>query len=125
MRVYKKILKSKFNLDKIMQNKKLSGSNKRKSKKIDPYKFSQNKIDNYVKMIQKTILSVQRYKLLDVITAGEMSLCIKSLEMLYQEINKLRYTISLKKDIDYEIIHTRSNYRHNTGGFSSVIHECN
>ena len=65
-----------------MQNKKISGPSNKKSKKIDPYLFSKNKIDKYISMIQKTMLSVQKYKLMDVISAGEMSLCIKSLEML-------------------------------------------
>ena len=85
-----------------MQNKKISAPSKKKSKKIDPYLFSKNKTDKYISMIQKTMLSVQKYKLLDVISAGEMSLCIKSLELLYEDINKLNYTLKSKKDIDYE-----------------------
>ena len=48
-----------------MQNKKISTQSKKKSKKIDPYLFSKNKIDKYISMIQKTMLSVQKYKLLD------------------------------------------------------------
>ena len=107
MRVYKKILKSKFNLDKTMQNKKISSVKRKKGKKIDPYKFSKNKIDSYEIMIQKTLLSVQKYKLLDVMTAGEMSLCIKSLELLYQEINKLKCMLNTKKNINYDDIINR------------------
>ena len=87
-----------------MQNKKISTQSKKKSKKIDPYLFSKNKIDKYISMIQKTMLSVQKYKLLDVISAGEMSLCIKSLEMLYDEIQKLNYTLMSKNDINYDDI---------------------
>ena len=79
-----------------MQNKKISAPSKKKSKKIDPYLFSKNKTDKYISMIQKTMLSVQKYKLLDVISAGEMSLCIKSLELLYEDINKLNYTLKSK-----------------------------
>ena len=93
-----------------MSNKKISPpktTKSKKSNKIDPYKFSQTKIDNYIRMIQRTILSVQKYKLLDVITAGEMSLCIKSLEILYADINKLKYTISSKKDINYDEVITK------------------
>ena len=90
-----------------MQNKKISTQSKKKSKKIDPYLFSKNKIDKYISMIQKTMLSVQKYKLLDVISAGEMSLCIKSLEMLYDEIQKLNYTLASKNDIDYDDIVNR------------------
>ena len=87
-----------------MQNKKISSASKRKSKKIDPYLFSKNKIDKYILMIQKTMLSVQKYKLMDVISAGEMSLCIKSLELLYDEIQKLNYTLTSQNDIDYDEI---------------------
>ena len=90
-----------------MQNKKISGPSKKKSKKIDPYLFSKNKIDKYISMIQKTMLSVQKYKLMDVISAGEMSLCIKSLEMLYEEIQRLNYTLASKNDIDYDDIENR------------------
>lgn len=90
-----------------MQNKKISAPSKKKSKKIDPYLFSKNKTDKYISMIQKTMLSVQKYKLLDVISAGEMSLCIKSLELLYEDINKLNYTLKSKKDIDYDEIVNR------------------
>jgi len=90
-----------------MQNKKISAPSKKKSKKIDPYLFSKNKIDKYISMIQKTMLSVQKYKLMDVISAGEMSLCIKSLEMLYDEIQKLNYTLRSKNDIDYDDIVNR------------------
>ena len=90
-----------------MQNKKISGPSKKKSKKIDPYLFSKNKIDKYISMIQKTMLSVQKYKLMDVISAGEMSLCIKSLEMLYDEIQRLNYTLASKNDIDYDDIVNR------------------
>lgn len=90
-----------------MQNKKISAPSKKKSKKLDPFLFSKNKIDKYIKMIQKTMLSVQKYKLLDVISAGEMSLCIKSLEMLYNEISKLDKTLKTSKDIDYDDVVNR------------------
>jgi ATP-dependent Lon protease len=90
-----------------MQKKKISTKSKKKLKKIDPYLFSKNKIDKYISMIQKTMLSVQKYKLLDVISAGEMSLCIKSLEMLYTEIQKLNYTLISKNDINYDDIVNR------------------
>ena len=36
-----------------------------------------------------------------------MSLCIKSLEMLYDEIQKLNYTLASQNDIDYDDIVNR------------------
>ena len=89
-----------------MENKKIYPSTKIKQKKMDPYLFSKKKIDKYTDMIQKTILAVQRYKLLDVTSAGEMSLCIKNLEILYDEITKLNYSLNTKS-VDYDDIINR------------------
>lgn len=54
--------------------------------------FSQNvmrKINNYKEIIQKTICSIQKYKALDVVTANDVNLCIKSLEQYYVELDSL------------------------------------
>lgn len=85
----------------MVQNKKISG--KKRQKKSGAFAFSQEKINNYTKMIQNTILSVQKYKLLDVFTAGEMSICINDLESLYDDINKIKYDIS-KSSVDYDAV---------------------
>lgn len=89
-----------------MENKKIYPPTKTKQKKTDPYLFSKKKIDNYTSMIQKTIQAVQRYKLLDVTSAGEMSLCIKNLEILYNEITKLNYSLNTRS-VDYDDIINR------------------
>ncbi len=54
--------------------------------------FSQNvvrKIDYYKEIIQKTIASIQKYKVHDVVTANDVNLCIKGLEQYYCELNSL------------------------------------
>ena len=49
-----------------MKNEKISVNHTKKNKKIDPFKFAQGKIGKYQKMIQSTILAVQKYKLLEI-----------------------------------------------------------
>jgi endopeptidase La len=54
--------------------------------------FSQNvmrKIEYYKEIIQKTISSIQKYKVHDVVTANDVNLCIKSLEQYYGELDSL------------------------------------
>lgn len=54
--------------------------------------FSQNvmrKIDYYKEIIQKTISSIQKYKIYNVVSANDVNLCIKSLEQYYAEIDSL------------------------------------
>jgi len=54
--------------------------------------FSQNvmrKIEYYKEIIQKTISSIQKYKVYDVVTANDVNLCIKSLEQYYIELDSL------------------------------------
>jgi len=54
--------------------------------------FSQNvmrKIEYYKEIIQKTIGSIQKYKIHDVVTANDVNLCIKGLEQYYVELDSL------------------------------------
>ena len=54
--------------------------------------FTQNvvrKIEYYKEIIQKTIASIQKYKVHDVVTANDVNICIKSLEQYYVEMDSL------------------------------------
>jgi ATP-dependent Lon protease len=54
--------------------------------------FSQNvmrKIEYYKEIIQKTIGSIQKYKVYEVVTANDVNLCIKGLEQYYNELSSL------------------------------------
>ena len=51
--------------------------------------FCKNKILIFKNMITNTILFVQKYKTMDIITASEMNTCIQNLEFLYKELNIL------------------------------------
>lgn len=69
--------------------------------------FTQNvvrKIEYYKEIIQKTIASIQKYKVHDVVTANDVNLCIKSLEQYYVELD------SLNMDADKNHIVNRLQY---------------
>ena len=53
----------------------------------------------YQNLIQDTILYVQKYKTLDVLDAGELNICIQSLEKLYEQTNEIVTILSGKKSL--------------------------
>ena len=55
------------------------------------------KITYFKKIIQKTILSIQKYKSLDIIGITEINICMESLENLFLELNKIIEIINQKK----------------------------
>lgn len=74
--------------------------------------FSQNvmrKIEYYKGIIQKTICSIQKYKVHDVVSANDVNLCIKSLEQYYFELDSLdldgdkNYTVNRLQHINDEL----------------------
>ena len=63
--------------------------------------FTQKKIIYYEDMIQKTLNSTIHYKSTGIYGASELSLCVKQLEDIYEEIQKLKINIefnSMKND---------------------------
>lgn len=71
--------------------------NKKKLDKIEKIKkndtFSnnyQNKIKFYEEIIQETILSVQKYKFLDIITANELNITINNLEQIINQLSETK-----------------------------------
>ena len=55
--------------------------------------FINYKIENFKDIINKTIVIVQRYKLLDVIGASEINVCMSSLETLHKSLEGLAVSI--------------------------------
>ena len=66
-----------------MKNKKITPSIKKKFKKSSSRSVCLRKVKLYQNIIQDSILCVQKYKTLDIIDAGELNVCIQSLENLY------------------------------------------
>ena len=83
---------------KEMVNKKIKSSGKKKIKKSSR-SICLKKTKMYQNIIQDTILYLQKYKTLDVIDAGELNICIQSLEKLYIQTNELITLLSVKKSL--------------------------
>ena len=83
---------------KEMVNKKIKSSGKKKIKKSSR-SICLKKTKMYQNIIQDTILYLQKYKTLDVIDAGELNICIQSLEKLYIQTNELVTLLSVKKSL--------------------------
>jgi ATP-dependent Lon protease len=62
----------------------------------------EKKICYFEEIIQKTILSAQKYKLLDIIGANDLNTCIQTLELLFTQLSELKYPIIHKKKYDKE-----------------------
>jgi endopeptidase La len=90
----------KSNNAKISSNSLLisSGSKETKNSKLE------KKILYYEEIIQKTILSAQKYKFLDIMTANDLNICIQSLETLFTQLNTIRYPVIKKHKYDREQI---------------------
>ena len=74
-------------------NEKLEPTQNSKNKKIKKPKFNifESKIILFKKIIINTILSIQRYKLLDIYGANELNACLNSLNELSDKLNNYKY----------------------------------
>lgn len=75
-------------------NQKISRIEEKQIVNIDDIgNFIVDKIGKFEDIINKTIIATQRYKLLDVIGASELNICIHGLTNLYTELNMIRSEI--------------------------------
>ena len=88
---------------KEMKNKKIlkkeSKQKNKKNKKSTSRSSCSKKTKYYQNIIQDTILYVQKYKLLDIIDAGELNICIQNLEKLYELTNNIITLLANKKKL--------------------------
>ena len=82
-----------------MKNKKIKGSSKKKGKKSTSRTVCLKKNRIYQNIIQDTILYIQKYKTLDILDAGELNICIQSLENLYEQTKNITTLLSSKKNL--------------------------
>jgi len=62
----------------------------KKSKNMDcNIKFITEKIAYFQDIIQNTIISSQKYKVLDILSANEINVCIQNLEILFDSLNSI------------------------------------
>lgn len=95
--------KNRKNNIKSKTNFKTSQKNNNKSEFNKTIDFCNSKIKSFKNMITSTILSVQRYKTMDIISANDMNTCINNLEVLYKQIDILEQNINHKGKIKTQI----------------------
>ena len=70
---------------------------KKKTKiKSSTYKNIQQKITYYKGIIQNTILSIQKYKSLDIITASDLNICVNKLQDIHETLTNIQNSIKPK-----------------------------
>ena len=86
----------------MLKNEKIKANPLKKSEKSNTIKFCRKKIIAFQRMITKTILAVQKYKIMDIVGASDMNTCIQNLEVLYKDLDNLNIRINnpSKKDFD-------------------------
>ena len=82
-------------------SKKKNNKNKCHTSKLEYIK----KTNNLKELIRTTILSIQKYKKMDIITASEYNICIQNLEKIYEELNDISTSLkNIEKNTDYNNI---------------------
>ena len=65
------------------------------------YRIIEEKILDLQQIIRNTILSCQKYKLMDILGANEINICMQCLETLFTQLNNLLQPIQEKADINH------------------------
>jgi ATP-dependent Lon protease len=73
------------------------------SNKMNKIKIQQ-KINFFFKIITETIISVEKYKTNDIISASELNLCIQNLENIYNDLKNIENSIELNNLNSKQII---------------------
>lgn len=69
-------------------------------------KFCKMKVISFMDMITNTILSVQKYKSLDIVSASDLNICIEGLEILYIQLREISDSLENNADTDCDDIIT-------------------
>ena len=90
----------------MLKNEKIKANPLKKSEKSNTIKFCKKKITVFQQMITKTILAVQKYKVMDIVGASDMNTCIQNLEILYKELDNLNIRISQPSKTEFDDVIT-------------------
>jgi len=71
-----------------------------KTKKSNIFIVTKEKINNYMEMINNTIISSQKYKVLDIVTANELNVCIKNLQEVFSILSGLKDALENTSNLD-------------------------
>ena len=81
-------------------SKKNSKINTIKTKKSNILNITKQKLADYMEMINNTILSSQKYKVLDIISANELNVCVKNLQEIFTTLSGLNEVSSETHNLD-------------------------
>lgn len=82
------------------KNEKIKAKSIKKTDKSHTIVFCRSKISLFQNMITNTILAVQKYKIMDIISASDINICIQNLEILFRDLSRLESIINNKKTFD-------------------------
>lgn len=82
------------------KNEKIKANPLKKKDKSHTINFCKSKISSFQNMITNTILAVQKYKIMDIISASDINICIQNLEVLYKDLIRLNTLIARRKTFD-------------------------
>ena len=87
------------------KNLKIASESSENNQKSDITTSLLSKVNYFQEVIQKTILSVQKYKNLDILGANEINVCTQSLEKLFHELENVSYPLrnQLKYDTNQSV----------------------
>ena len=88
----------------IPKNVKIKTDPVKKNKKNATKKLCEKKIQYYKTIIQNSILYVQKYKILDILDAGDLNLCVNNLEKIFNDCITIEHALIHKKTKKYEQI---------------------
>jgi len=88
----------------MIKNEKIKANPSKKSDKSHTIDFCNRKIVLFQDMITRTILTVQKYKVMYIIRASDMNLCIHKLESLYKHLMTTHEHLNKKKRMSLKIL---------------------
>lgn len=86
----------------MKKNEKIKLSSMKKNDKSHTINFCKSKISKFQEMITKTIIAVQKYKIMDILSASDINICIQNLETLFKNLTNLSIKLenSTRKGFD-------------------------
>jgi hypothetical protein len=86
-------------------------------------KFINDKIMYFQDIIQNTIISSQKYKFLDILSANDINICIQNLEILFNQLNQISFKIHsyVNENITPNIDEIVNNLQQINNELSSII----
>jgi ATP-dependent Lon protease len=88
----------------MLKNEKIKANPLEKSNNSHTVDFCNRKISVFQDMITRTILAVQKYKVMDIVGASDMSICIQKLESLYKQLINTNAKLNNANKKDFEDI---------------------